>query len=81
MEVIGEGGIGKTRLSQELLRYIDGIKDDIYYHNGRSPSYGDGVTFWALGEMIRQRAGITEGEDAAKSRMKLRTTVAEFAPG
>jgi class 3 adenylate cyclase len=80
VSIIGEGGIGKTRLSQELVRYIDGIADTVYYHNGRSPSYGDGVTFWALGEMIRQRAGITEGEDAAKSRMKLRTTVAEFAP-
>ena len=80
VSIIGEGGIGKTRLSQELLRYIDGITEVIYYHNGRSPSYGDGVTFWALGEMVRQRAGILEGEDAAKSRLKLRTAVAEFAP-
>ncbi len=80
VSVIGEGGIGKTRLSQELLRYIDGIAEIVYYHNGRSPAYGEGVTFWALGEMIRQRAGITEGEDSAKARMKLRTTVAEFAP-
>lgn len=78
--VIGEGGIGKTRLSQELLRYVDGIKEPVYYHNGRSPSYGDGVTFWALGEMIRQRAGILEGEEPAKSRIKLRTIVSEFAP-
>ncbi len=80
VSVIGEGGIGKTRLSQELLRYIDGIKDPIYYHSGRSPSYGDGVTFWALGEMIRQRAGILEGEEPGKSRIKLRTMVSEFAP-
>ncbi|MEE9177996.1 MAG: adenylate/guanylate cyclase domain-containing protein, partial [Acidimicrobiia bacterium] len=80
VSIIGEGGIGKTRLSQELLRYIDGIAEIVYYHNGRSPAYGEGITFWALGEMIRQRAGITEGEDAAKARMKLRTTVAEFAP-
>ena len=76
--VTGQAGIGKTRLSQELVRYIDGITETVYYHSGRSPSYGDGVTFWALGEMIRQRAGILEGEDAAKSRMKLRTCVAEY---
>ena len=47
VSVVGEGGIGKTRLSQELVRYIDGLTEIIYYHNGRSPSYGDGVTFWA----------------------------------
>lgn len=80
VSIIGEGGIGKTRLSRELLRYIDGITEDVYYHSGRSPSYGDGVTFWALGEMIRQRAGISEGEDESKSRMKLRTKVAELVP-
>ena len=80
VSVIGEGGIGKTRLSEELLRYIDGITEDIYYHSGRSPAYGDGVTYWALGEMIRQRAGILETEDAAKARLKLRTMVADFAP-
>lgn len=79
VSIIGEAGIGKTRLSQELLRYIDGIAEIIYYHNGRSPSYGDGLTFWALGEMIRQRAGILEGEDPARARVKLRTKVAEFA--
>ncbi|MGB5381189.1 MAG: adenylate/guanylate cyclase domain-containing protein [Acidimicrobiia bacterium] len=80
VSIVGEGGIGKTRLSQELLRYIDGISEDIYYHYGRSPSYGDGVTYWALGEMVRQRAGIVEGEESTKSRMKLRTMVADYAP-
>ncbi|HUG31899.1 MAG TPA: adenylate/guanylate cyclase domain-containing protein [Acidimicrobiia bacterium] len=80
VSVIGEGGIGKSRLAAELIRYIDGITEVVYYHRGRSPSYGDGVSFWALGEMIRQRAGVTEGEDPAKARIKLRTMVAGFAP-
>ncbi|MCL1594115.1 MAG: AAA family ATPase [Actinomycetia bacterium] len=78
VSIVGEGGIGKTRLAKELLRYIDGIADDIYYHRGRSPSYGDGVTFWALGEMVRQRARIAEGDDSPKARLRLRTMVAEY---
>lgn len=79
VSIIGEAGIGKSRLSAELIRYIDGITESIYYHRGRSPAYGDGVTFWALGEMIRQRAGIVEGEDSGQARAKLRAMVAEFA--
>ena len=35
-----------------------------YWHEGRSPSYGEGISFWALAEMVRRRAGIAEGDDA-----------------
>jgi class 3 adenylate cyclase/tetratricopeptide (TPR) repeat protein len=80
VSIVGEGGIGKTRLAQELSRYIDGIVELIYSHHGRSPSYGDGVTFWALGEMVRQRAGIAESDDPVKARMRLRTMVTEYVP-
>ncbi len=78
--IIGEGGIGKTRLANEFKNHIDGYAEDIYWHQGRSPSYGDGVTFWALGEMVRQRAGIVEGEEPRRARTRLRTVVADFVP-
>jgi len=80
VSIVGEGGIGKSRLASELLRYIDGLAEDVFWHQGRSPSYGDGVTFWALGEMVRRRAGIAEGDETHKSRIKLRTAVVEFVP-
>ena len=78
--IIGEGGIGKTRLAEEFKNHIDGYTEAMYWHQGRSPSYGDGVTFWALGEMVRQRAGILEGEETARARTRLRTVVADFVP-
>ena len=80
VSIIGEAGIGKSRLAWELLKYVDGLSETFRWHQGRSPAYGDGVTFWALAEMVRGRAGITENEDALKARTRLRTAVAEYVP-
>ncbi|MEP6757995.1 MAG: adenylate/guanylate cyclase domain-containing protein [Actinomycetota bacterium] len=78
--VTGIGGIGKSRLAWELLKYIDGLSDDIYWHQGRCPAYGEGITFWALGEMVRMRAGIAETDAPGVSRTKLTTSIAEHVP-
>ncbi|HEY8921095.1 MAG TPA: hypothetical protein VIN32_00520, partial [Candidatus Limnocylindria bacterium] len=40
-------------------------------HQGRSPAYGEGISFWALAEMVRGRAGINESEDPAAARSKV----------
>ena len=80
VSITGPGGIGKSRLAWELEKYIDGIAGDVYWHRGRSPSYGDGITFWALGEMVRRRAGLAESDDAATTRAQIRKTVLEYIP-
>jgi class 3 adenylate cyclase/tetratricopeptide (TPR) repeat protein len=78
VSITGVPGIGKSRLAWEFLKYVDGLAETVYWHQGRSASYGEGVTFGALGEMIRMRAGITDGEDADSSRRKLSESVANF---
>ena len=78
VSVIGQGGIGKTRLAWEFQKYLDGITEPVLWQQGRSPSYGDGISFWALGEMIRMRAGIGEGADEATTRSRIRDTVARY---
>jgi class 3 adenylate cyclase/tetratricopeptide (TPR) repeat protein len=78
VSVIGIAGIGKSRLSWEFYKYIDGLADNVFWHRGRCLAYGDGVTYWALAEMVRSRAGIVEGEDLASARAKLRQTIEEY---
>ena len=80
VSVLGIAGIGKSRLSWEFFKYIDGLAELVRWHRGRCLAYGDGVTYWALAEMVRSRAGIVEGEDQASARSKVRAAVAEFVP-
>ncbi|HET9416897.1 MAG TPA: adenylate/guanylate cyclase domain-containing protein, partial [Candidatus Limnocylindria bacterium] len=65
VSIIGQGGIGKSRLVWEFLKYIDGVTEVVYWHEGRSPAYGEGISFWALAEMVRSRATITDADDPA----------------
>jgi class 3 adenylate cyclase/tetratricopeptide (TPR) repeat protein len=76
--VLGEAGSGKSRLLWEYYKYIDGVQSVVKWHQGRCLSYGEGVAYWALAEMVRARAGIVEEEDAASARQKLRDTVAQY---
>jgi class 3 adenylate cyclase/tetratricopeptide (TPR) repeat protein len=58
--VSGPAGVGKSRLGWEFRKYIDGLIDLVRWHSGRCLSYGEGVSFWALAEIVRQRLGIAE---------------------
>lgn len=77
--ITGIAGIGKSRLAWELFKYIDGVSEDIYWHTGRAPAYGDGVAFWPLVEMVRMRAGIAETDDPAAARIKLAESLDVFS--
>ena len=80
ISITGIAGIGKSRLAWELDKYIDGIAEDIFWHQGRSPAYGEGVAFWALGEMVRARSGIAETDPPSVARERLESTLVDYVP-
>ncbi len=80
LQVIGIGGIGKSRLAWEFYKYFDGLVETYLWHRGRCLAYGEGVTYWALAEMVRGRCGIVEAEDPAQALDKLKATTADYIP-
>ena len=80
VSVLGIAGIGKSRLVWEFFKYFDGLANDTWWHRGRCLSYGEGVTYWALADMVKMRCRIAEEEEPASAAAKLRATLEEHIP-
>ncbi|MCE3287188.1 MAG: adenylyl cyclase class-3/4/guanylyl cyclase [Gaiellaceae bacterium] len=77
--LVGVPGIGKSRLVFELFQTIEtGDHGLVYWRHGRSLPYGEGVTFWALGEIVKAQAGILESDGPRDAEEKLRQAVDRF---
>jgi class 3 adenylate cyclase/tetratricopeptide (TPR) repeat protein len=76
--IVGEPGIGKSRLVFELFRRIDEMVDLITFRLGRSPPYPEGVSFWALGEIVKGQIGVLETDGAAAAADKLHAAVRDL---
>ncbi len=80
VSIFGQAGVGKGRVAWELEKYVDGIVEEVFWHLARSPAYGEGLAFWALAEMVRWRAGITDGDGPSLARRRLGSCLAHFVP-
>jgi class 3 adenylate cyclase len=74
--LVGVPGIGKSRLVFELFQELEQSPELVYWRQGRSPPYGEGVTFWALGEIVKAQAAILESDRPEQAKEKLRGAVA-----
>src|SRR4051794_24008445 len=73
--LVGVPGIGKSRLVAELFQITESDPDLISWRQGRSLPYGERVSFWALGEIVKAHAGILESDDTATAEEKLAAMV------
>ena len=75
VSLVGVPGIGKSRLVYELLRIVDAEPELVTWRQGRSLPYGDGVTFWALSEMVKAQAGILDNDTTDQAGERLSKAV------
>ncbi len=79
--VAGEPGVGKSRLVAELLAFADGWPGQLVrWRQGRCLPYGEGITFWALGEIVKAEAGILESDPPQAAAAKIDAMVPADAP-
>ena len=78
--VAGEPGVGKSRLVAELGSFADSWPEQIRWRQGRCPPYGDGITFWALGEIVKAEAGILETDPPEVAAAKIDAVIPDDAP-
>ena len=78
--VSGPAGVGKSRLGWEFEKYADGLAAQVWWHRGRCLSYGEGVAFWALAGIVRQRLGIAEEDPPGVAVGKLTEGLDRYVP-
>jgi len=76
--LMGPAGVGKSRLVHEFLNSSIGSAEVV---RGRCLSYGEGITFFPLADVVHQAAGISEADPPAVARGKLDAVVAEAHDG
>jgi class 3 adenylate cyclase/tetratricopeptide (TPR) repeat protein len=69
--IVGVPGIGKSRLVAELARYVEADPHLTRWRNGHVLSYGSGVAFFALAEVVKQECGILDSDNVRAAATKL----------
>jgi class 3 adenylate cyclase/tetratricopeptide (TPR) repeat protein len=67
--ILGLPGVGKSRLVEELGAELHAQGWQVV--RGRCLPYGEGITYWPLGEIVRDVAGISAGMSSAEARARL----------
>jgi ABC-type transport system substrate-binding protein/class 3 adenylate cyclase len=79
LSIIGEPGIGKTRLSGALAEA--GAAMGCTWLEGRCASYAGALPYWPFRDVLRSWLGATPRDPEIKMRVALRRRVEKLAPG
>ena len=71
MTIMGDAGIGKTTLIRELWEWLGSQSPEPLRRTGRCMSYGEGITYMPLGEIVREQLGLVEGDPPENVRRRL----------
>ena len=77
--VLGEPGVGKTRLVREFAAVVDARSELVAWRGGRCLSFGESLVFWPLGEIVKAQAGILESDGPREGAAKLDAAVGAVA--
>ena len=72
--VLGEAGVGKSRLVDEFLA---GISRQTLVLQGRCLSYGEGITYYPIAEIVRAACTARDTDSAAQLRRRLRDVLGD----
>lgn len=76
--IVGEPGVGKSRLLSEFSRWVDERPEIVSWRQGRCLPYGEGITFWSLGEILKAQTGVLESDSPEEAAGKLNEAIALF---
>jgi class 3 adenylate cyclase/tetratricopeptide (TPR) repeat protein len=79
--IYGDPGVGKSRLTQEFVRWAESQDDPPRVLRGRCLPYGDGITYWPLSEILRGVAGIADTDPPAVALGKIRDVAGPLLSG
>ncbi|CAN5717207.1 AAA family ATPase [soil metagenome] len=71
LTIIGDAGVGKTRLARELWQWLSAQSPQPLLRTGRCLSYGQGITYWPLAEVLREHFGILESDSPETTALRL----------
>jgi class 3 adenylate cyclase/tetratricopeptide (TPR) repeat protein len=78
--IVGEPGVGKSRLCAELLAHVENRPGLVRWRQGRCLPYGEGIAFWALGEIVKAQCGILGSDSPEEAATKLEGALPEGDP-